>query len=214
MPLALGIVGNRHRQIGDADTGRDVAVHQQLVAAQAVFAGTFLAKTAVGTEAGGRRNHRPVHVLIFAFQVAQQMAGGVGTVENLLWKRRCIDQLHTGGDVKTARPADDEQIRHLGGARGGKDGGVAQRELAADIRIRPARIEGADHGIKTCQLPGEIGRVHIGLHRPHMRCGEDFIRVAGKRDNFMTTCGKLAHHRIADVTRATNDCNFHKNSVV
>ncbi len=56
MRLAFDIIGNRHRQIGDADTGGDVTVHQQFITTQAVFAAAFLAETTIGTEAGGRRN--------------------------------------------------------------------------------------------------------------------------------------------------------------
>ena len=56
MRLALNIIGNRHRQVGDADTRGRIACHQQFITAQAVFSAAFLAETAIGTEAGGRRN--------------------------------------------------------------------------------------------------------------------------------------------------------------
>ena len=62
MRLALNVIGNRHRQIGNADTGGHIACHQQFITAQAVFAAAFLAETAIGTETGRRRNHRPVDV--------------------------------------------------------------------------------------------------------------------------------------------------------
>ena len=46
------------------------------------MAGAFFAETAVGTEAGGRGNHRPVHIGVLGLQVPQQIACGVGAIEN------------------------------------------------------------------------------------------------------------------------------------
>jgi len=82
MGFLLHIIGNRNGQICHADAGRRIAHHQEFVAAQAVLAGAFFAETAIGTEAGGRGNHRPVHIGMLGLQVAQQIACSVGAIEN------------------------------------------------------------------------------------------------------------------------------------
>ena len=45
MCFLLDIIGDGDRQIGDADACRGVAVQQQIVLAEAVFAGAFFAET-------------------------------------------------------------------------------------------------------------------------------------------------------------------------
>ena len=61
--LFLDVVGDGDRQVGHADAGRLFAVHQQLIAAQAVAAGAFLAEAGLGSQPCRRRDHRPVQVL-------------------------------------------------------------------------------------------------------------------------------------------------------
>ena len=82
MGFLLHIIGNRNGQICHADASRRIARHQEFVAAQAVLAGALFAEAAVGAEAGGRGNHRPVHIGMLGLQVAQQIACGVGAIEN------------------------------------------------------------------------------------------------------------------------------------
>ena len=82
MGFLLHIIGNRNGQICHADAGRHLACHQEFVAAQAVLAGALFVEAAVGAEAGGWGNHRPIHIGVLGLQVAQQVACGVGAVEN------------------------------------------------------------------------------------------------------------------------------------
>ena len=81
MRFLLDIIGDGDRQIGDADACWGVAVHQQIVLAEAVFAGAVFAVAAVRAEADGRRDERPVEVIPTA-QFGQKVARGVGTVVN------------------------------------------------------------------------------------------------------------------------------------
>ena len=199
MRFPLDIISDGDRQIGDADARRGVAVHQQIILTEAVFAGAILAETGFRAEAGRRRNERPVEV-VARLQLAQELACGVGAVENLSRKFRRIKQLHAGGDVEAAGAADGEQIRHLRGFCGGKDGGVTDAEIATDVRVRPARIEGADHRIEPGELRGKIGSGNVGGDGSHVRRGKHLGGVARKRGNRVATRGELTDDGIANVT--------------
>ena len=94
--------------------------------------------------------------------------------------------------------------------RGSYNCRISRREIAGKMRIIPAGAERADYGIKARQLCGKICIVHIGPDCLHIRRGEDFIRVARESGDCMTTRGEFAHHGIADITGATNNCVFHK----
>ena len=62
MRFIFYIVGDGNCQIGHADACRNFTLHQQIVFAQAVFAGFFFAETAGRTQSCRRGNERPVHV--------------------------------------------------------------------------------------------------------------------------------------------------------
>ena len=53
MHFLLNVIGDGDRQIGDADARRGIAVQQQIVLAEAVFAGAFFAETRFRAKAGG-----------------------------------------------------------------------------------------------------------------------------------------------------------------
>ena len=100
------------------------------------------------------------------------------------------------------------------GLGSGEDGGVTGAEIAGDVRVRPARIEGADYRVESGELRGKIGGGNVGGDGAHVGCGKDFGGVAGERGDVVATRGEFAHHGIAYVTRTTNDCVFHRKLVL
>ena len=117
--------------------------------------------------------------------------------------------MHAGGDVEAARAANDKQIRHLRGLGGGEDGGVTGAEIAADVRVRPARIEGADYRVESGELRGKIGGGNVGGDGAHVGCGKDFGGVAGERGDVVATRGEFTDDGIAYVTGGTNNGKIH-----
>ena len=202
------IVGDGNGKVSDADACRGVAVHQCIVRAEAVFAGTVFAVAAVGAEADGRRDECPVEV-IPAAQFGQKVARGVGAVVDFFGEIRGIDDLHAGGDVEAARAADDEQVRYARAFGGGEDGGVAVAEIATNIRIGPAGVEGADDGIKSGELLGKTGGGDIGGNGAHVWRGEDFAGVAGEGGNVVAARGEFLDDGVADVAGSADNGEFH-----
>jgi len=117
--------------------------------------------------------------------------------------------LHAGGDVKAARTADSEQVRHLRGLGSGEDGGVTGAEIAGDVWVRPARIEGADYRVESGELRGKIGGGNVGGDGAHVGCGKDFGGVAGERGDVVATRGEFTDDGIAYVTGGANDSKIH-----
>lgn len=107
MRFVFHIVGDGDCQIGHADACRNFTVHQQIVFAQAVFAGFVFAETAVCAQSCRRGNERLVHVAARQ-EFCQEMACGIGAVENFFREVGRIDNLQTGCHIQAARAADEQ----------------------------------------------------------------------------------------------------------
>lgn len=106
MRFVFRVVGDGDRQICHADACRNFAVHQQIVFAQAVFAGFVFAEAAVRAQSCRRGDERPVHIAMRQ-ECRQKMACGIGAVVNFFGKVGRIDNLQIRCDIQAARAADD-----------------------------------------------------------------------------------------------------------
>ena len=137
------------------------------------------------------------------------MACGIGAVENFFREVGRIDNLQTGCHIQAARAADDQQIRHLCCFCRFDDAVCAVCEIRADVGIGPARVECADHGIKTGQFVGKICCVDICGDCGNILCLEHFVCVAGESSHFMTAACQFLNDCVADITSCTDNCDFH-----
>ena len=105
MRLALNVIGNRHRQVGQADTRRAVIGQQQRIRAQTITAraggtgGAVFAKT----QRWGEKS--PIHLTLPA-QIAPQIPLRISDGKQLWREIGRIDQRHTIHQ-QTARTADN-----------------------------------------------------------------------------------------------------------
>ena len=106
MRFVFRVVGDGDRQIRHADACRNFTVHQQIVFAQAVFAGFVFAETAVRAQSCRRGNERPVHIAARQ-ECGQEMACGIGAVVNGFWEVGRIDHLQIRRSIQAACAADD-----------------------------------------------------------------------------------------------------------
>ena len=106
MRFVFRIVGDGDRQICHADACRNFTVHQQIVFAQAVFAGFVFAETTVRAQSCRRRNERSVHIAARQ-ECRQEMACGIGAVVNGFGEVGCIDNLQIRRGIQAACATDD-----------------------------------------------------------------------------------------------------------
>ncbi|MNT28506.1 hypothetical protein D3C72_1641970 [compost metagenome] len=78
------------------------------------------------------------------------------------------------------------------------------------MRIGPARVVGAQHGVATCHCAFHgLGVHHIGLHHFQVPLCGDFFGLARKRHHFVAALQQLVQYGSADKSGSANQCDLH-----
>jgi len=125
-------------------------------------------------------------------------------------KLRRIDQLHAGCDEQAAGAADHDETLDAGTLHAFDDGARTLDVQVLNIRLRPARIECAEHDVLAGHRRGNLGRiVDIGSLRDQRRVAGQLLRMTNDGGDLMATLQRFIEQFGANETAGADQCDFH-----